>query len=107
MGTLIVTLNTDAGRLTAFRANQHHIRDVDRSFKLDTARVHLAISGLHLFLVLGADIYALYNHAAVINNHINNLATFAFIFEAAADHFHCIAFSNLYFHSSLLQHFRG
>ena len=73
----------------------------------DLARVHLAVSSLHLLLMLGANVHTLYNHASVIENNVDDFAAFAFVFKAAADYFYCIAFSNLYFHSSLLQHFRG
>jgi hypothetical protein len=74
MSALIVTLNADAGRLTAFRADKHYIRDVNRPFKLDSARVHIATClRLHLLLMFDANIHTLHNHAAIIKNNVNNL----------------------------------
>jgi len=95
-----IALNTNAYGFTAFRADQHHIRNVDRGFELNAARIHLAaILQLLLLLVLGADIHARHHYAVIIGHHIDDLATFAFVFEAATDYFDGIAFTDLYFHT--------
>jgi hypothetical protein len=96
---VIVALHGNAGRLTALRANQHDIRDVNRSFELDAARVDVAAGlGLDLFLMLGADVHTLAYNTAVINKNIDHFTALAFIFEAATDDFNGVAFANLYFH---------
>src|SRR5512140_2298148 len=54
MSSILITLNGNTGWLTALRANQHHVRDVDLAFELDSARVDVTTGlGLHLFLMLG------------------------------------------------------
>ena len=63
---ILIALHGDACWFTAFRADEHHVRDIDRSLKLDAPRVDVATSlRLHLFLVLGANIYTLHHNAAV------------------------------------------
>src|SRR5690349_476427 len=54
---IFIALDSHTGRFTAFRTDQHHVRDIDRSLELDAARVNVATGlRLHLLLVLGADI---------------------------------------------------
>src|SRR5262245_37852344 len=38
---ILITLHGNTRRLTAFRADQHHVRDIDLSFELDAARVNV------------------------------------------------------------------
>src|SRR6185503_8597101 len=64
--TFIITLNSNTSGLTTFWANQHHVRDINRRFELDAARIEVATGlCLHLFLMFGADVYTL-NHYAPI-----------------------------------------
>src|SRR5512147_3674 len=44
---ILITLNRNTSRLTALRADQHHVRNVDLSLELDTPRVDVA-TGLGL-----------------------------------------------------------
>jgi len=100
VNAVLVALHSNAGRLTALRANQHDIREVNRSLELDAARVDVATGlGLDLFLMLGANVHTLDYHTAVVNKNIDYLTALAFIFEAATDHFDSVAFANLYFHT--------
>jgi hypothetical protein len=108
----LVTLNANACRFITLRADQHHIRDVDRSLELDTTGIDLAAAlRLHLALVLDVDVHTLYHYAIGVRQHIDDLAALAFVFEAAADNFDGIAFADLYSHCftpvPALQHFRG
>jgi hypothetical protein len=99
MSTGLIPLNANACRFIALRADQHHIRNMDRPFELDATRVHLPASlRLDLALVFDVDVYALDHDAVHIHKHIDHLTTLAFIFEAAADYFNSIAFADLYFH---------
>ena len=59
-------LNT--GGLVAFRANHHHIRNTDRGFKTNLARIDCATLRLNLSLVFGADIDALHHNTILIRH---------------------------------------
>src|SRR5271157_3707922 len=97
----LIALNSNAYRLIAFRANQHHIRDINRPFKLNPARIDISSClGLHLALMLGADAYALYHYAVFPHHHIDDFTALAFVLDAAADDFHSIAFTDLHSHSN-------
>jgi hypothetical protein len=64
---IFIALYGNARRFTALRADQHHVRDIDRALELDTTRVDIATGlRLHLLLVLGANIHALYDYAAIL-----------------------------------------
>jgi hypothetical protein len=92
---LVIPFYTNAGGLLAIRANHHYIRNVEWGFELNNARVHLtALSGLHLALVLLADIDTLNNDALRFRNHPDYLATLAFVLASTADNFNRIAFAN-------------
>jgi hypothetical protein len=66
MSASVIALNANAGGFIALRAYQHNIRDVNWSFKFDPARVHIASClGLHLLLVLNADVDTLHHHATL------------------------------------------
>jgi hypothetical protein len=100
VNAVLIALHGNAGWLTALRADQHYIRNVDCSLELDAAGVDIATGlGLDLFLVLGADVHTLDYNTAVIKENIDHLTALAFIFEAAADDFNSVAFANLYFHT--------
>jgi hypothetical protein len=49
--------------------------------------------------MLGADVHTLDHDPAIVQQDIDHLAALAFIFEAATDDFHRVAFANLYSHS--------
>src|ERR1700690_4210796 len=99
--TSFIALNTNAHSLAALRANQHHIRNINRPFKLNAARIDLA-SGLclHLTLMFGMNTDALHHYAAFFHHHIDDFTALAFVFEAAADHFHSIPFTDFHSHSN-------
>src|SRR5512138_1502727 len=93
---ILIPLNFDAGRLATLRANQHHIRDIDRSLELAAARVDIMTGlGVYLFLMLGADVDTLHYKAAVFQQHVDHLSALAFVFQAATNDFDGIAFTNL------------
>src|SRR5215207_6997446 len=97
---IFIALNCNTCRLTAFRAYEHHIRDVDRSFELDPARINIATClGLHLLLMLGANIHTLDNNTTILQQHIDDFPALAFIFQAATNDFDGIAFTNLDSHT--------
>ena len=84
MHAIFIALNTNSCRLFAFRANKHHIGNINRAFKLHTAWIHIAPPrSLNLFLMLCAHIYALHNNASVFQIDVDDLTTFAFIFQAS------------------------
>src|SRR6266542_3101454 len=65
--SVFVALDGNTCRLIAFRAYQHHIRDINGSLELDSTGVDIATRlSLHLLLVLGADIYTLDNHTTIL-----------------------------------------
>src|SRR5512138_286690 len=93
---IFIALNFHAGRLAALWTDQHHIRNIDLAFELDAARVDVTTSlGLDLFLVLGANVHTLNNHAALIQEHIDDFSALALVFQAATNDFDGIAFANL------------
>src|SRR5208337_2970809 len=97
----LIALNSNPYRLIAFRANQHHIRDINRPFKLNATGIDISASlRLNLALVLGTNAYTLHHHTVLFHHHIDDFTAFAFVFEAAADNFHSIAFTDLHSHSN-------
>jgi hypothetical protein len=97
---VVIALHGNAGWLTTLRADQHDIGDVHCSLELDATGVDITAGlSLDLFLVLGANVHTLDYNAAVIKQNIDHFTTLAFIFEAATDDFHSVAFANLYFHT--------
>jgi hypothetical protein len=99
---VFVMLDIHTSRLTAFGADQHNIRDVKRGFKLDATGINGAALSLDLFLMLRVDIQTLDNHALLIRQDLDNLATLAFLLDLPADNFNGITFTDLDFHRSLL-----
>src|SRR5512132_515780 len=54
--SIVITLNGNTCWLTAFRADQHHVRDIDLAFELDAAWINVTPSlGLDLLLMFGAN----------------------------------------------------
>src|SRR5512140_2862871 len=112
MGASLVPLNGNPGSFTTLRADQHHVRDVDRTFELNAAGVDLPSSlRLHLFLVLGTDVDTLDHDATLFSEDVDDLTSLAFILQAAADDFHSVAFMYLHSHgitpAPTLENFRG
>ena len=110
MGAILITLNFDARRLTALRADQHHVRNIEWSLELDTTRTNRAALSLHLALMLGMHVDALYYHPVLVRQNLDHFATFALVIEFPADNFNGITpkMLTLIVHSSTgLQHFRG
>src|ERR1035437_405786 len=57
--------NAYTGSLTALWANQHDIRNMQRAFEFDAARIdRSSLAGLSLFLVLGENVHTLHHYAA-------------------------------------------
>src|SRR5689334_463440 len=97
---ILIPLNRHTRGFTTFRADQHDIGDVDRAFELNSARVNVATGlGLHLLLMLGANIDTLDNNAAIVQKHVDDFTALAFIFQAATNDFYGIAFTNLDSHT--------
>jgi hypothetical protein len=96
---VLITLDSDASKLSTLGTNQHHIRNVDRRFELDTPGVYRSVPGLHLFLVLDTHIHTLHHHTAYLGVDIDDFATFAFVFETAAYNLDGIAFTNFDLHA--------
>jgi hypothetical protein len=112
VSAFIIALYVNACRLSALRANQHDIRDIQLTLELDTTRIDLhACLGLNLTLVLGTDIDTLHHDTSLIRQNVDHFAAFPFILEASADYFYSIAFTNLDFHTITLptglEYFRG
>src|SRR5271157_3961140 len=97
----LIALNSNAYRLIAFRADQHHIRNINRPFKLNSARIDISSClGLYLALMLGVNTNTLHHHTVFFHHHIDDFAALAFVFEAPADDFHSIAFTDFHSHSN-------
>jgi hypothetical protein len=97
---ILIALYRHTGRLTAFWAHQHYVRDVDRTLELDAAWVNVTTGlGLDLLLMFGANVHTLHYDAAVIQQHVVHFTAIAFILQAADNDFDSIAFTNLDSHS--------
>jgi hypothetical protein len=95
----VLALNAYPGGFVALRANQHHVRNMDRTFELDDPwRKRPPTLGLYLALVFFAHINTLDNHTTLIWQYLDHFASLAFIFEATTDDFNRIAFFNFYLH---------
>jgi hypothetical protein len=93
-------LHSNTGGFTAFWADQHHVRDIDLSLELDAARVEVATGlRLHLLLMLGANVHTQDDNTAFIQEHIDYFTALALVFQAAANDFDSIAFTNLDSHT--------
>jgi len=92
---VIFPLNTDTRRLAALGADEHNIRNIDRSLEFNDAWRQGPALSLYLALVLFADVYTLNNHAPLTWHNFYHLGAFAFIIKASAYHFYHITFSNL------------
>jgi hypothetical protein len=100
VGYATFTLDASPGRLVAFGADQHDIRDIQRTFELDDPGRDAATLGLHLPLMLFTHVYALNNHSMVFRVNPDHLTALSFIFFFPRDYFNNIAFFYLNFHFS-------
>jgi hypothetical protein len=99
VGAGFVTLHVNPGSLIALWANQHHVGNIDWTFELNPARIDRTALGLHLLLVLGANIDTLHDNTLVFGKHVDNLTALALILEATTNDFYRIAFTNFDFHN--------
>jgi hypothetical protein len=65
-------LNPYTRQFLALWANEHDVRDMNRSFKLNHTRVHRPSTCLYLPLMLFAQIYALNYDGRILGQHPNN-----------------------------------
>jgi hypothetical protein len=91
----VLTLNTYPRWFVAFRADKHHVRDVNWTFKLNNAWRNAPSLSLHLSLVLLSHIYALYHNPGLGGDDSDYFTSLPLIFLFSGDHFYNVTFLDL------------